>query len=287
MTDPSGDEAPSNVGSYLIWQQPHVIYLAELLYRCQTNDFGRERILQTYGNLIDATAQFMASFATYDSINNRYLLKGCIPAQETLSADSTVNPPMELSYWHWGLCVAQQWRERVGKPRIGKWDDICNLLSPLAFNSDSLYLAAESASDTYRNIRMTSDHPAITAALGMLPDSPLVDKSIMLNTLNWIEVNWNWDKTWGWDYPMLAMCAARLGYPDKAIDLLLMPQRKNTYLPNGHNYQDSRLRCYLPGNGGLLTAVGMMLAGWDGITTPNPGFPPSWPVRWEGILPLP
>lgn len=33
MTDPSGTEAPSKVGSFLIWQQPHLIYLAELLYR--------------------------------------------------------------------------------------------------------------------------------------------------------------------------------------------------------------------------------------------------------------
>ena len=287
MTDPSGEEAPSNVGSYLIWQQPHIIYLAELLYRCQTNQEGQLRILQTYGPLIDETAKFMASFATYEPDNDRYVLRGCIPAQETLKADSTVNPPMELSYWHWGLGVAQLWRERLGLQRITKWDEIRDKLSPLAFNSDSLYLAAESATDTYADIRMTSDHPAITAALGMLPDSRLIDKQVMLNTLNWIEGNWNWDKTWGWDFPMVAMCAARLGQPDKAIDALLMPQRTNTYLPNGHNYQDSRLRCYLPGNGGLLTAVAMMLAGWDGSTTPNPGFPPSWNVCWEGLLPLP
>ena len=109
----------------------------------------------------------------------------------------------------------------------------------------------------------------------------------MLNTLNWIEHGWNWDKTWGWDFPMVAMCAARLGQPDKAIDALLMSQRTNTYLPNGHNYQDARLRCYLPGNGGLLTAVAMMLAGWDGSTGSNPGFPPSWNIRWEGLLSLP
>ena len=33
MTDPDAGEAPSSVGSFLIWQQPHLIYLAELLYR--------------------------------------------------------------------------------------------------------------------------------------------------------------------------------------------------------------------------------------------------------------
>lgn len=43
-----------------------------------------------------------------------------------------------------------------------------------------------------------------------------------------------------------------------------MNKRTNTYLPNGHNYQDPRLRIYLPGNGGLLTAIALMCAGWDG-----------------------
>jgi hypothetical protein len=40
-----------------------------------------------------------------------------------------------------------------------------------------------------------------------------------------------------------------------------MDVQKNIYLPNGHNYQDQRLRIFLPGNGGLLTAVAMMIAG--------------------------
>ena len=33
MTDPSGMDTPSDIGTYLIWQQPHIIYLAELLRR--------------------------------------------------------------------------------------------------------------------------------------------------------------------------------------------------------------------------------------------------------------
>src|SRR5690606_40236448 len=66
------------------------------------------------------------------------------------------------------------------------------------------------------------------------------------------------------DYPMMAMNAARLNMPEKAVNALFMDLQKNTYLPNGHNYQDDRLRIYLPGNGGLLTAVAMMAAGWDG-----------------------
>ena len=93
----------------------------------------------------------------------------------------------------------------------------------------------------------------------------------------------------GMDYPTTAMCATRLGEPEKAVNALMMDKRTNTYLPNGHNYQDDRLRCYLPGNGGLLTAIALMTAGWDGCDVRNPGFPKdgTWNVRWEGIKPLP
>ena len=301
MTDPSAEEAPSNVGSYLIWQQPHYIYFAELIYRYCTNHKTTNRttakakemdqvakdVLDNYGPLVEETAEFMSSFVTFDSVAGRYVLKGCIPAQETLKADSTVNPPFELSYWLWGLQTAQKWRERKGEPRRADWDDIIQRLSPLASGEDSLYLAAESAPQTYRDIRFTSDHPAVLGALGILPQSRLVDDRIMRRTLDWIWDNWNWDKTWGWDYPMVAMCAARLGEPERAVDALLMPRRTNTYLVNGHNYQDDRLRVYLPGNGGLLAAVGMMLAGWDGAEGKNPGFPADWDVRWEGIFPMP
>jgi hypothetical protein len=88
---------------------------------------------------------------------------------------------------------------------------------------------------------------------------------------------------------MVAMTAARLHEPQKAVDALLMDKRTNTYLISGHNYQDQRLRLYLPGNGGLLTALALMCAGWDGCTVRNPGFPDdgTWDVRWEGLLPMP
>ena len=283
MTDPSGAEAPSNVGSFLIWQQPHPIYLAELLYRAT----GDESLFDRYGNIVQETAEMMESFLVYNRQKERYELRGYIPAQETFNPDSTLNSPMELSYWHFALGIAQLWRERRGLDRDKKWDDIISHLSPLAYNEEGFCLSAENARDTYQNIRMTSDHPAILGALGILPDNKLINKKVMSSTLDWIIKNWNWDHTWGWDFPMVAMCAARLGRPETAVEALLMPMRTNTYLVNGHNYQTERLRVYLPGNGGLLTAVAMMCAGWDGETSLNPGFPKNWDVRWEGLLPLP
>ncbi len=285
MTDPSAAEAPSNVGSFLIWQQPHYIYQAELLYRANPT----REVLERYYRLVQETAKFMYSFAVYDDFHGRFILKGAIPAQETLKAATTINSPFELSYWHFAMNLAQEWRQRMGEQRNLEWDELIDKLSPLAYNEEGLYLASEDAVDTYKDIRFTSDHMAVLGSVGILPMNKLIREDYMKNTLNWVWDNWNWGKTWGWDYPMTAMNATRLGEPEKAVGALLMPKRTNTYLVNGHNYQDARLRCYLPGNGGLLTAVALMCAGWDGCETKNPGFPKdgTWDVRWEGLSPMP
>lgn len=283
MTDNTGEETPSSVGALLIWQQPHFIYFAELCYRDKKN----KQVLEKYKELVFATADFMASFPYYDSIKKRYILgKGLIPAQERFKPEETFNPTYELVYWRWGLFIAQQWRERLGLARNKKWDDVLKKLSPLPVQKN-LYLAAESATDSYTNPEYKTDHPSVLAALGVMPSTDLVDHQIMKNTFEWIWNNWSWNETWGWDFPMTAMTATRLGMPDKAIDALLMKIQTNTYLPNGHNYQDERLRVYMPGNGGLLTAIAMMVAGYDGNKKNLPGIPGNWKVKWEGLKKMP
>jgi hypothetical protein len=90
---------------------------------------------------------------------------------------------------------------------------------------------------------------------------------------------------------MIAMTAARLGEPQRAVDVLLKSDSpNNVYTPDGHNRQRGDLPVYLPGNGALLAAVAMMAAGWDGAPTHDaPGFPHdgTWTVRSEGLHPLP
>jgi hypothetical protein len=281
MTDHAGEEAPSSVGAFLIWQQPHLIYMAELCYRAN-ND---KKVLEKYKDLVFGTAAFMASFPTYDSVRGTYNLgKGLIPAQECFDPTTTFNPTYELCYWYWALSVAQQWRERLGLSRNKKWDTIINNLAPLP-QANGVYLATESTPDCYTNERYLTDHPAVLAAYSTLPACHQLDTAVMRNTYDLIVQKWKWETTWGWDFPMMAMTATRLHMPDKAIDALLMPIKTNTYLVNGHNYQDDRLTIYLPGNGGLLSAVAMMCAGYDGSTANAPGFPAngSWKVKWEGL----
>ncbi len=122
-------------------------------------------------------------------------------------------------------------------------------------------------------------------AFGMLAGNG-VDQTTMKRTLSKVMKEWQWDRTWGWDYPLVAMSAARLGEPKLAINSLLLATEKNRYLPNGHNWQRQDLPCYLPGNGGLLYAIAMMAGGWRGAPRPHaPGFPVdgSWTVRWEKL----
>ncbi|MDT0645137.1 hypothetical protein RM545_00405 [Zunongwangia sp. F260] len=86
---------------------------------------------------------------------------------------------------------------------------------------------------------------AVLAAYGMLPDTNLLDMEIMENTLDKVWKVWSWEETWGWDFPMTAMTAARLGQPEKAVDALFISLHTKTYLKNGYDYQDERLRLYL------------------------------------------
>ena len=118
------------------------------------------------------------------------------------------------------------------------------------------------------------------------PATEMVDRETMRRTLKKVFEVWDWPSTWGWDYPMIAMTAARLGESKLAIDALMVDTPKNKYLPNGHNYQRPNLPLYLPGNGGLLYAIALMAAGWKGSPkTHAPGFPQdgSWTVRAEGF----
>lgn len=283
MVGPNGRESPSGVGVFLIWQQPHPIFYAELLYRNQPE----RQTLDRYKKIVFETAEFMASYPRWDRQNERYILgPPLIPAQESYGRwrRQVINPTFELAYWRWGLSTAQQWRKRLGVPPNRKWDHIIAHISKPTVR-DGVYAGIEVEPYT-----ITSDHPSMVAALGLLPDSPLTDAATMEKTLDHVFENWNWNSTWGWDYPMLAMTAARIGEPEKAVDALLIDTPKNGYLANGHNFQTSRLPLYLPGNGGLLYAVAMMAAGWDGCDSHDaPGFPKdgSWIVRWEGLKQAP
>jgi protein-glucosylgalactosylhydroxylysine glucosidase len=285
MTSPSGAESPSPVGPFLIWQEPHPIFFAELCWRQQPGP----AVLEKYRDVVFQTADFMASYPAWDQRGKRFVLGPVLQcAQEVFPKDHTLNPAFELSYWRWGLKTAQAWRERLGLARDRKWDDVLARLAQPSV-ADGRYLFTETTPDSYTNPKWNKDHPAVLGALSFVPD-PQIDTATMRNTFEWVWENWNWPTTWGWDYPLMAMTAARLGEPDRAIDALLLDTPKNHYGPEGHVYQRPGLSIYLPANGGLLYAVALMAAGWDGAPKRNaPGFPDNgqWIVRFENLHPAP
>jgi hypothetical protein len=269
MVDAQGNDSPSPIAPLLIWQQPHPIYYAELCYRQNPT----KQTLDKWSDIVFESARFMASYAVL--VDDRYVLG---PPMKTVSENAdthtTHNPTFELAYWRFGLNTAQLWRQRMGLPADPKWTDVLTRLSPLPVQ-DGLYLMQEDMPDTYT--KWAWEHPALLGAYGAQPGYG-VDMETMRRTLKKVMQVWDWDRCWGWDFPMAAMTAAKLGEGELAVKALLIDSPKNRYHPNGHVYQRPNLTAYLPANGGLLGAVAMM------AMSPN-GFPSDgkWHVRAEGI----
>ena len=281
MIGPDGHESPSPINPLLIWQQPHPIYYAELSYRQRPD----KKTLVRWRDIVLESAEFMASYAEFIQKRNRFVLGPPLKTvSENTDARTAINPTFELAYWRFGLRVAQIWRGRLGLPHELHWDRVLKNLSPLPAQ-DGVYLMQEGMTDTYT--KWNWEHPALLGALGMQPGDG-VDRETMRRTARRVMDTWQWDRSWGWDFPMAAMAAARTGQSELALDFLLLDAPKNRYLPNGHNFQRADLPAYLPGNGGLLAATAMVCAGWTGGPGEStPGFPKNgkWSVRWENLRP--
>lgn len=320
MTGPNGWNSPSTVNPFIMWQQPHPIYLAELVRRARGED---RAVLARYGEMVEQTAQLLASWPRREG--DRYVLgPPIIPVQENHPPLTTVNPAFELEYYRWALGTAQLWRERRGLARNAEWDRVIAGLAPPP-ERDGLLLPVESAPDFWRIAAspgcsrhataprcLNRDHPSFLMAFGLIPGR--VDSAVMRRTLAAAESHWDLRQTWGWDFPVAAMTAARLGAPDKAVDWLFRDLPNNRWgvsgmTPRVHREAEKQLvgpaaanagagldgpgyaraaETYFPSNGSLLLAIGMMAGGWDGSAGAAPGFPRrGWKVRAEGLTPLP
>jgi hypothetical protein len=275
---PEGRTAPWEGSFVLHWQQPHPIFFAELEYRLRPT----RATLKKWSDVVFATADYMAEFPTRDD-QGIYHLKPIMPPSEQGVTRDTV---FDLAYWRWGLDQAQRWRERMGLGRQPRWDEVRRRLAPLRV-ADGVFVHSAEWKDTYT--KRAWEHPDPIGVLGMLPPLEGVDPETAHRTVLKVWGTWDWAKCWGWDFPWMAMAAARVGEPRIAIEALLKDAgSKNHYDERGVNTGGP---CpYLPGNGGLLYAVAMMAAGWDGAPTNHaPGFPNdgSWVVKWEGLKPAP
>lgn len=284
MVGPEAIDSPSTIATLLIWQQPHIIWLLELLYRTQPD----EAFLRENWEIVQATADFMADFATLNAVTGEYeLLPPLIPAQEEHNPRTTKNPTFEVEYWREAMQIALAWAQRLEMEAPLRWREVARRMAS-APHAEGVYLAHENCPNTFPDFMR--DHPSMLFAFGMLKGERL-DPARVRNTLERVLRDWNFTTLWGWDFGQMAMTATRLGMPELAIEILLTETEKNSYVASGNNFQRSRrdLPLYLPGNGTLLLAVAMMAAGYDGCTVDLPGFPKDgmWNVQFEGINPLP
>jgi hypothetical protein len=318
MTGPEGRNSPSTINPFIMWQQPAPIYLAEMVWRAR-----RDRAtLDRYAELVEQTAKLLASWPRRDESGALVLGPPIVPVQENHPPLTTVNPAFEAEFFRYGLGVAQQWRERRGLSRNPEWDAVIAALAPPAL-ADGLVLPAASERDFWRQTVACSgdatrqgclnrDHPSMLMAYGLIAGR--VDPEAMRHTLRAVERHWDLRQTWGWDFPVIAMTAARLGEREDAVDWLFRDLPNNRWgvsgmTPRVHLDTETRLvgpaaangsagpdgpgfrraaETYFPSNGSLLLAVAMMAAGWDGSHGAAPGFPEhGWVVRTEGLNPVP
>ncbi|KAG6865432.1 hypothetical protein C0991_002670 [Blastosporella zonata] len=280
MTDPSGRSAPGQINNLLIWQQPHPIIFALYEYRA----FPGRETLEKWRDVVVQTANWMSVFAWHNATTGVYDLgPPMYITSEDTSPNVTQNPAFELAYWRLGLSIASEWVTELGEDVPGNWTTVAGNLAKLPVENGTYAVYEGIKSDFWTNPAYTNDHPTLVGLHGWLPPTPGLDLAIAKATAEKVWVNWNVTNCWGWDFPMLAMSAARNGEQEKAIEWLLHPlfAFDDVGMPIGGVRVPTP---YFPGSGALLLAVAMMAEGWDGSNGTAPGFPGSgWNVRVEGL----
>ena len=274
-------EWPGSAHAYLIWHEPHPIYFAEMQYRQKP----APETLEKWKDVVLNTADYMADYLFYDKKTKQYVLgPPVVVVSENTDPLQTINPIFELGYFRYGLRTALEWADRLGlsEKRTKKWKEVLSKMAPLPV-ADGVYTTYEGIPDMWT--KYTYEHPALTGVYGMLPGDG-VDQPTSKRTLEKVSKEWQFNRIWGWDFPMLAMAAARTGQPALAIDMLMHPSAGFQF--DEHGLATGGPFPYFPSNGALLTAVAMMCGGWDGSEGEAPGFPKdgSWTVRYEGFVPM-
>ena len=274
-------EWPGSAHAYLIWHEPHPIYFAEMQYRQKPVP----ETLEKWKDVVLNTADYMADYLFYDKKTKQYVLgPPVVVVSENTDPLQTINPIFELGYFRYGLRTALEWADRLGlsEKRTKKWKEVLSKMAPLPV-ADGVYTTYEGIPDMWT--KYTYEHPALTGVYGMLPGDG-VDQPTFKRTLEKVSKEWQFNRIWGWDFPMLAMAAARTGQPALAIDMLMHPSAGFQF--DEHGLATGGPFPYFPSNGALLTAVAMMCGGWDGSEGEAPGFPKdgSWTVRYEGFVPM-
>ncbi|KAL1602721.1 hypothetical protein SLS60_006142 [Paraconiothyrium brasiliense] len=276
MSDPSGRSAPGEINSLLIWQQPHPMWFAEMEYRKSPT----QKILQKWDKILTGVADFMVSYAWYNQSTEAYDLgPPMYPVSENTNPNQTVNPTFELAYWRFGLDVASKWKTRQHRVVPASWRTVKENLASFPIQDDA-YVLYEGVEDMWTSPEIAADHPGFLGLYGWLPPDPRFNLTAFQHTVDKVYASWDLANLYGWDFPLMAIAAARLGNGEQAVRWLLDSNNQVNELgmPEGGNRVATP---YFPASAGMLLAVGMMAGGWDGLE--GPVFPADWKVEVEGF----
>ena len=289
MTDPNtGVSSPGDINAFLLWQQPHPLYLAQLSYQAKPT----RETLQKWDKVLTATADYMASYAWLNATTGKYDLgPPSMGVTENTPANSTRNLAYEIAYWRYGLDAAAEWKRKLHQPVSEKWTHVAQNLA-LPPQIDGLYTVYDGLNGSWWNdSKLNGDPRSLIMLQGILPDTPAVDANVAQRTADKVWELWGDDKIRGWGRPVLAINSARIGNPERAI-----------YHLTAYDYwkfDDAGFAIrggdggtpppFMPGNAGFLYAIAYCVAGWQGSKGDAPGFPKdgSWTVKHEGLLKAP
>ncbi|RLL98695.1 hypothetical protein CFD26_107469 [Aspergillus turcosus] len=289
MTDiETGVSSPGGINGLLMWQQPHPMYLATLAYQASPT----RKTLERWDPILTATADYMASYPWKNETSGYYDLgPPAYGVTENTPPTQSLNLAYEVAYWRYGLDVARSWKRKLGQRVPNAWTIVAENLAPPP-QVDGLYAVYQGLNSSWwSDTSLIGDPRSLIMLQGILPDTPAVDAKVALATAKKVWEVWTDDKIRGWGRPVLAINAARVGSPERAIGHL-----------TAYDYwifDDAGFAVrggdggtpppFMPGNAGFLYAVAYMAAGWNGSHDDTPGFPSdgSWVVKHEGLRKAP
>ncbi|XDG03649.1 hypothetical protein ABKA04_003264 [Annulohypoxylon sp. FPYF3050] len=281
----TGVSSPGGINGLLLWQQPHIMYLAKLAFQASPI----QETLERWDTVISASADYMASYAWKNETSKYYDLgPPSYGVTENTPPAESLNLAYEIAYWRYGLDVARGWKMRLNQSIPEKWTTVTENLAPPP-QVDGLYTVYEGLNSSWwEDSKLNGDPRSLIMLQGILPDTPAVDPDVALKTADKIWEIWTDDKIRGWGRPVLAINSARIGNPERAI-YHLTAYDYWTFDDAGFAVRGGDGGTpppFMPGNAGFLYAVAYMVAGWNGSEGDMPGFPKdgTWTVKHEGLL---
>ncbi|KAM0214269.1 hypothetical protein ACHAQI_003896 [Fusarium lateritium] len=210
----TGRSSPGGINAYLMWQQPHPMYMAMLAYKSKPT----RSTLRQWDPILEATADYMASYAWLNETSGKYDLgPPAIGVTENTPPELTLNLAYDIAYWRYGLDVARNWKKMLELPVPKQWTTVAkNLTAPPQING--LYTVYDGLNATWwEDPALNRDPRSLIMLQGILPDTPAVNKEVARRTADKVWEVWTDQNIRGWGRPVLAINSARIGNPERAI----------------------------------------------------------------------